>query len=216
MTRPILFSDRGCPFAHRVLALVHHLGLDLDHRQSVLGTKPAGLERYASSKPIPLLVDGPLVLTESRVMLEHLAEREAWTDAWPASLPERTLHRQAMAIADAWIGAVLTGRAPLDPDSQRTADRLDALEAATRLGPPRPSLLALHLAPMWFHASRLRADLALGALLRTRPALADWLEQALALPCVQATTGDVAVIRADVERALSAGPIDLTGVRTAS
>jgi len=81
----ILFSDRGCAFAHRVRALLDHLQCPVDLRESMVGEKPEALYQYSSSGRSPLLVHGDLVLMESRVMLEHLAEYYAFEDSYPTS-----------------------------------------------------------------------------------------------------------------------------------
>ena len=82
----ILFSDRGCPFTHRVLAFFEHLGCPPDLRESTVGEKPEGLSQYSASGRIPLLVHGDLVLTESRVMLEHLADYYEFQESYPPDL----------------------------------------------------------------------------------------------------------------------------------
>ena len=92
----ILFSDRSCPYAHRVLALALHLGIALERREAPVGDTPDGLQGYSAAHSLPLFVEGPLVLSESRVMLEHLAEAVGFVDAWPDDLAARTRHRQAM------------------------------------------------------------------------------------------------------------------------
>lgn len=202
---PILFSDRGCPFAHRVLALAEHLGAPLDRREAIVGEKPRGLSRYSTSGRIPLLVDGELVVSESRVILEHLAERHGFAEALPRSLVDRTRHRHAMAVTDAVLAPrlFLAAEAPMDP--RRLDDALSWIEDATARTEPAPSLLAFHLAPIGL---RFRWWLPSGAVTRAilaRPALARWLDDAAELDAVARTSPDLATHCADVARARSAG-----------
>ncbi|TNF28732.1 MAG: glutathione S-transferase family protein, partial [Deltaproteobacteria bacterium] len=177
---PVLFSDRGCPFAHRVLALFEHLGCPVERRESLVGDRPEGLERYSASGRIPLLVHGELVLTESRVILEYLTERYGFADALPRDLGDRALHRHAMVVADEHLVPRLTGKASGD-DERRLADALDALEAATATAPPRPSLLALHLGPLWLAFGSWQPYGAVTRAIEARPQLREWLDGAARL-----------------------------------
>jgi glutathione S-transferase len=206
-SRPLLFSDRGCPFAHRVLALLHHLRCGVEHRESVVGAKPEGLARYSKSGRIPLLVHEGLVLTESRVILEYLVERYALADAVPVELGARTLHRHAMAVADEHLAPRLARRGKAEHDF-RLADALDALEVATAQSPPRADLLALHLGPLWraFRAWRPEGPVTLA--IEARPALREWLDGAASLDCVERTAADPACLAEDLARARAAGLID--------
>lgn len=202
---PILFSDRSCPFAHRVLALLEHLGAPVERRESPVGEKPDGLERYSWAKRIPLLVHGDLVLTESRVILEHLAEYHGFADAYPADLAARSLHRHAMAVVDRAIVPVIFGRKQADADDPLLADTLRALAVATATVAPRPCLLALHVAPMW---QRARCWQPAGVVVRAveaHSALCRWLDAVAELDCVMRTAPDRAAHLEDLARARQAG-----------
>ncbi len=203
---PILFSDRGCPFAHRILALLDHLEVPVERRESTVGAKPAGLEQYSVALRIPLLVHGDLVLTESRVIAEYLAEHHGFADAYPDDVVARSLHRHAMALFDRTIVPILFDRARAD-DSQLD-DVLRALAAATATETtPRPCLLSLHVAPMWL---RLRWWQSTGAVVnatRNHPALRTWLDATTELACVTRTAPDREAHLEDVARARRAGLI---------
>jgi len=188
---PILFSDRGCPFAQRVIALADHLGVALERREVAYGERPEGIERYARSAPVPLLVDGDLVLTESRVMLEHLAERHGFAEAFPEELAARTLHRHAMAVTDDVLAPLLFGRRT-DVSEGRLDDGLGSVEAAIATADAAPCLLAFHLAPMWQRCLAWSPEGLLTHAIRARPRLGGWLEAAAALPSLERTAHDPA------------------------
>jgi glutathione S-transferase len=201
----ILFCDRGCPFAHRVHALVEHLGCDLDVRESAIGQKPAGLDRYSASERIPLLVDGDLVLTESRVILEHLAERFELPEAYPAQLGRRSLHRHAMAVVDDFLVPRLFELAPVREDEPRLRDVLDTLEAGTATTPPRLDLLTFHVTPIWLRFGSWHPAGVITRAIEARPSLRQWLDDAAALDCLRRTAPDPITEAEDLARARQAG-----------
>ncbi len=196
----ILFHDRGCPFTHRVLALADHLGLELDYRQSLVGDVPPGLDQYSANGSIPLLVDDGLIIIESRVMLEHLAERHHWEDAYPADLPSRTRHRHAMAVTDEHLAPALMNGAP----PRRLADILDTLEGVIG-GAPRPCLLTFHVAPIWLRFRLWRPSGEIVRAIGDRPSLCRWLDDAVALDAIANTSPDPETHAIDMARAREAG-----------
>lgn len=185
MSAPLeLFVDRGCPYAHRVLALLAHLGVDARVSEGPVGGPIPGLARYSRSGRVPLLVDGSLVIGESRVMMEHLAERHAMKHALPEGLAARTLHRHAMAIFDPQFGSRLLHETPLPTD--RLEEVVDAIEVAARGAQPG-SLLAFHLAPFWLRLRLWRPRNPITIALSARASLAAWLDAAAEHPAVAAT-----------------------------
>lgn len=171
----------------------------------MVGEKPEGVHDYSASGRIPLLVHGDLVLTESRVMLEYLAAHHPFADAYPHDLGARTLHRHAMAVVDDFLARRLL-RPTGDEEGPRLEDVLRALEAATS-APPLPSLLSLHVAPIWL---RFRLWWPKGGITRAieaRPALSAWLDAAVELDCLARTAPDPATHMEDVARARRAGLI---------
>lgn len=202
---PVLFSDRGCPFAHRVLALLGHLGAPVERRESPVGEKPDGLEQHSAAGYLPLLVHGDLVLTESRVMLEHLAEHHGYTDAYPADLAARSLHRHALAVVDRTLVPLLFGRKHAEPGDPRLEDGLAALAAATATVEPRPSLLALHVAPMWLRFRWWQPASVVTRAIEARTSLAVWLDATIELACVTRTAPDRIAHLEDLSRARQAG-----------
>lgn len=184
--RPILFSDEGCPFAHRVLAMLDHLGVDVDHREAPPHQRPAGLARYSPSLRVPLFVHGNLVVGESAILLDHLAEEHGLPRAWPAPLRDRTVQRQAMALAEAAIVPVLFKGDEAVP-SARLAECIDVLERALAGTPAAPSVPAFHLAPIWLRLRWWRPEGVATRGILARPALAEWLDRVAAIPAVART-----------------------------
>jgi glutathione S-transferase len=185
-----------------VLALATHLGLELDIHESVIGEKPEGVFAYSARGAIPLLVHGEVVLIESRVMLEHLAEHAGWTDALPGDLALRSRHRLAMAIADLVLAAHLFSDAP---DEGRIEDACRALGAATRTTPAAPCLLAFQAAPIWARYRLFRPDHPIVAHVERDRPLTAWLDAVAALPSVVCNLPDRTVIAEDIARARRAG-----------
>lgn len=200
---PVLFAERGCPYAHRVLALAAARDIPLELRSAPVGRRPEGIERHAPSAPVPLLVHGGLVLWESRVMLEHLAAHFGPTDGLPADPVARTLHRHAMAVMDGTLARALLTGAPLE--APRLDDTIDAIAVATALAPPAPNLLAFHLAPVWRAARRWRPNAVAVRAVGARPALERWLTEAAALDSLERTAPTPEQEREDLSHARALG-----------
>lgn len=197
----ILFADRGCPFAHRVLALCEQLGCLLDLHESKVGEKPEGIYQYSSSGMIPLLVHGDLVLTGSRVILEHIAEYYAFANAYPTELGARSLHRHAMAVMDDFFAPLLFGRTGADVDGPRLDDALRVLEVATATVKPQAHLLAIHIAPIWLRFRVWYPGHVVTQTIEARPALCSWLDAALRINCLKSTAPDPVTHQQDLARA---------------
>jgi glutathione S-transferase len=202
---PILYSDRGCPFAHRVLALVEHLGCPIEGHESALGEKPSGVFRHSASGRIPLLAHGELAITESRVMLEYLSETFDFADAYPAELQGRTLHRHAMAVVDDFFASALFRPSDVEIAGLRLDDAVRDLATATATVSPRPCLLAFHVAPIWLRFRVWHPNGAVTRAIEANPPLRDWLDAAVALEAITRTAPDPAVHRGDLARARQAG-----------
>jgi glutathione S-transferase len=201
MVAPALYADRGCPFAHRVLALLDELGVAPELRIALPGDVPDGLRAFSPTGRIPLLVHGDIAIGESRVMLEHLAEAYDFDAAFPRDLARRTRHRQAMALMDGVIGPHLFRAGPPNAkEMARLEECLDVLGELTA-DPPAPSLLAFHLAPTWLRFQWWRPESPVTAAIRARTKLRAWLDAAAALPSVKRTAPDAAENIADFEHA---------------
>jgi glutathione S-transferase len=199
--RPLVLADRGCPFAHRVFALLAHLGVEVDCREVPAGQQPDGLVELSPSGRVPLLVHGAVVIGESRVMLEHLAEVYGFESSYPRDLDRRTLHRHAMAVMDGIVAPRLF-RADAAADA-RLSECLDAFEHLA-LEPPEPCLLTFHLAPLWLRFQWWRPEGAVTQAIRARRTLAAWLDGAAALAAVARTAPDAGANTADFQRMAAA------------
>lgn len=197
---PQLFFDRGCPFAQRVLALLEHLGQPVDRHMSRVGDKPAGVERYSPSGRIPLLVHGDLVLTESRVMLEYLAEHHGFVDPCSANLAIYSLHRNAMAVVDDYLVPLLFGRTHVGPDEPRLDEALGTIEEVTATVVPGPCLLAFHVTPIWRAFQSWRPSGVVTRAIQARTGLREWLDAAARLDCLARTAPDSATHAASPKR----------------
>lgn len=186
--------------------MLDYLDVAFNRREAALGTKPAGIERYSPSGRIPLLVHEGLTISESRVILDYLAGRYGFADAYPDDLVPRTRHRYAIAVADDVLAPLLFPGAVAD-NELRTTEVLDAMEAATATVRPGASMLAMHLGPLWFAFRAWHPGGPTTRAIRARPALHEWLEAAAALPFVTRSATDPAIVARDLRRARDAGLI---------
>jgi glutathione S-transferase len=185
--RPHVFADQGCPFAHRVFALLDHLDLAYDLTESPLGEKPPGLERWSPSGRVPFFVHGPLAIGESRVILEYLAEEYGMESGCPRGPVERARQSHAMALFDTSVVPRIFG----DDDAFRRdhlAECLDVLTSVARASPPEPSVLAFHVAPMWLRLQWWRPEVRATREIRERPELAAWLDAVASLASIVRTS----------------------------
>lgn len=157
-----LVADEGCPFAHRILALGVHLGLDLATVEVPIGSKHPVAAAHSPTGRVPLLVHGALVLGESVVIGDYLAEVFGWP-GFPDPPGERARHREAMALFDSFVVPGVFQPLPVHPRAEETLELLDVLVAGL---PEEPSRLAFHLAPfylrlvLWYPEGPLRAAVA--------------------------------------------------------
>lgn len=204
MTDLTLYSDYGCPFAHRVLALVAQLGVDVAHELVPIGSQPTPEGATVLGLPMLEVGDGVLVLTESRAINEYLAERFDYGAAFPETLVDRSAHRHALALVDAYLAPAVLGTLS-EFQAEKLAGSLAAFERAMTEG-PQPSLFALHIAPSWRWLSRIRGSRNRAVrLIETRPALRDWLERVLEHPSLASTTPDDRRILSEVAEAREDG-----------
>ena len=98
---------------------------------------------------VPVLVTQDLVLTDSRVILEYLADKHA--GLWPSSSAERALAREVWCYADAKLGPAARALV-FERREKKPADVDPAVidEAAARWNAAMPKLDALLGGRQWF------------------------------------------------------------------
>jgi glutathione S-transferase len=180
----MVFADRDCPYAHRIIAMLEHLGVAHDRHEVPIGQKPEGLHRWSPSGRIPVLVVGDVALGESRVVLEYLAEAHGYAGAFSGDLVQRTLEKHAMALVDGHVAPLLFRGGPIA--EARLAECLDLIADATRRA-PREGVLAFHAAPVWQRFAWWRPESHVTLAVRARPHLHAWLEASVSLPAVVRT-----------------------------
>jgi len=183
-----------------VLALLDHLERPVRLRESAVGDKPEGVTEYSASEQIPLLVHGDLVLTESRVMLEHLAEFHGFEGAFPAELSARTLHRHGMAVVDCVIAPLLFRKLD-ESEEARLDETITALDTIARAAPVEPSLFAFHVGPIWLRFRWWQPQGPVTRAFETRPRLRDWLDAATQLDALRRTAPNRAAHIAQAQQA---------------
>lgn len=185
-----LFFSTGCPYAQRSRALLTHLGEPFEPREIDLASKPADFLAISPSGKVPLLEEDGFVLYESAVVNEYLAERLNWR-GFSTDVQERALERLAIAQFDGVINPAFyalfkSPETPLAPNVIREIEQL----AKTVRGKPVDSLLGFHIAPFWVRWVWVDPESEVIKRVRAEEGLADWLDQAAALPAIVSTNPD--------------------------
>jgi glutathione S-transferase len=201
-----LFHAPICPFAQRARALLEHLELpyesrvvDLENRDSeFLGLSPSGL--------VPLLVDSgvpglqsdegvvqPLLLYESRILVDYLIERGGWQGAWASDIGMRYLQRLAVQRFDDLI-VPLHYRSMANPSALGELElaeiRVELERLATIIEQTHGQVvgaMAFCLAPFWARISWMRAHAPMLSILMENDIVRFWLDRALELPAIART-----------------------------
>lgn len=197
-----------CPFAHRTLALLEHLDVDHESVEIDLDDRPRGFLDRSPTGRVPMLEEGELLLYESRVINEYLAEREGWESAYPADVGLRARHRLAMkqwdaVVIDAWYPSLGSGE--IGEDAREPIRRELAELAATVADPATrtESLLGFHCATHWVRMRILDGASPLPGWVESGwPPLATWLDRSADVPAIGATLPDPGSIRAGYARYL--------------
>jgi len=83
-----LFYFAPSHHSRRVLAVIHHLGLEveLEHRDLPSGQhRTPDIQALSPNGMLPLLVDGDVVVAESNAIMQYLADRQGATPLYPAA-----------------------------------------------------------------------------------------------------------------------------------
>ena len=197
--RRVLYSHPGCPFAHRTRALLNHLEVDFELRDTSLIFKDREFMRLSPTGKVPMWVEADgSVLFESAIIAEYLGESVGFA-GWSEDAPTRARQRLAVQQFDAVIVPLLFYRPVrmwplrwLRARERRAIDgELDLLESLVESTPTR-SHLGLMLAPFWVRFRLISFMIGAEATMRSRPRLAAWLDEAAQLPEVQVTMADKA------------------------
>lgn len=82
-----LYNFRLSPNSIKVWAVIHHLGLEMQHEEVVFGEEPTmASDHYGELNPnrrMPTLVDGDFSLWESNAIMQYLAHKAGARDLWP-------------------------------------------------------------------------------------------------------------------------------------
>lgn len=189
-----LYVHPDCPFVHRPRALLKRFDAEYESIEIDLDDRPDAFLSLTPTGKVPLLVEGELVLYESRIVDAYLAERFEWSRAWPDDPAARARHRLAIeqwdaVVLPAWY-ASLKADGPI-PDENREAveDELDELERTVRRWSDGEvdTLLGFHCATHWTRIRALAGHSEVHDRIRDRSGTAAWLDRAADLEPVRAT-----------------------------
>jgi glutathione S-transferase len=185
-----LFFADGCPYAHRTRALLTLLGQPFSPEVVDLKNKSPQFLALSPTGAVPLLEDDGLVLFESAVINEYLAEKFAWPHAFSADLRQRARERLMMKRFDDLIVSTFF-QSVKDPavleQKPNWRREVTILGEVVRDRAPA-SLLGLHIAPHWLRMNWLAPGSAM--LTAMRDAAGAWLEAVVTLPAVVSTSPD--------------------------
>lgn len=192
MDRVTIHCDYGCPYAHRLEALLTHLRVDYDVEHTHEG-------------PIPRIAAGDLKLYETSVITSFLVESLDWREALPSAPAERAAHRLAIRqIENVWSAGLDDMKGALSDRARvRLELELDDLAALCEHTPSAPCLLAFAAVPFWIRWRWLDFDPML-ARIASRPELHAWLVRGETLPAVVTTTPDKERAIAEAKRVVAA------------
>ncbi|MCO4746252.1 MAG: glutathione S-transferase N-terminal domain-containing protein [Proteobacteria bacterium] len=179
-----LIADEGCPYGHRIRALAAHLELGLQVVEGPIGQAHPEALAHSPTGRVPLLVHGSLVLGESVVIGDYLADLGDWR-GFPAGPGERARHREAMALFDLYLAGLVFRPRPVSPRAEEVLDRLQELVLAFDVSPCR---LAFHVAPFFLRVLHWYPEGPLLQAIAGRPGLRAWLHASCALDPVLATS----------------------------
>lgn len=95
-----LFTNKLCPYSHRVRIVLAEKGVNAEFVEVDLGNKPDELMELNPYGTVPTLVDRDLVLYESNIILEYLEERFPHPPLMPVYPVARGRNRLMMSRVD--------------------------------------------------------------------------------------------------------------------
>lgn len=198
-----LYMHPACPFAHRPRALLARFDVEHEEVEIDLDDRPEEFLSLTPTGKVPLLVEGDLVLYESSIVDEYLADRFDWDRAWPDDPAARARQRLAMerwdaVVLPAWYRSLKEGGPIAVEERQAVEGELEQLDRTIRLrtGDGADTLLGFHCATHWIRIRALADYSEVHERIRERTASAEWLDRAADLDAVRATSPDEDAIRA--------------------
>lgn len=102
-----LYYRADCPFCWKVRIFLKEIGLDVEEIAVEFGTKHPDVVAFNPNATVPVLVDGDLVLFESAVIIEYLADKFPQFPLMDGSPEQRATIRQMHSYSDSSTGKVL-------------------------------------------------------------------------------------------------------------
>ncbi|KAL8383591.1 hypothetical protein RB595_010674 [Gaeumannomyces hyphopodioides] len=142
-----LYTNYGCPFAHRIHIALAELGLPFEEVAIDLSNKPADFLAVNPAGLVPALVYGEHIITESAVIAQFLVDAQPAGSVKtpllpPPGTPEAALARARVALfADAWM-------TKLFPLFARALVAAKTLDEATAAGAELNDGITTHLEPL--------------------------------------------------------------------
>jgi glutathione S-transferase len=189
-----LYAADGCPFAHRTRALLTQLEQPFELHTIDLANKPADFLALSPNGKVPLLVDGELKLYESFILSLYVAEKFNWTPAFSSDVGVRARQRLGMLQFDELIVSAfyrsLSGD-PIEGERRDTIKKaLNEIERTVEKTGGVDNLFGYHCATHWVRMGWLKDESPLMPIIEEHVSLTEWLDDAAALPAVQATLPD--------------------------
>ncbi len=121
-----LYHRPDCPFCWKVRIFLQEAGIELQEIAVKLGERHPDVIALNPNATVPVLIDGDLVLWESAVIVEYLAEKFLITDLMGSSLIQRAQIRQIHSYSDHAVGKILFPyiKQVRESDDHRAADEL--------------------------------------------------------------------------------------------
>ncbi len=191
-----LYYADECPYAQRVRALLRHLGMAFQGVRVDLAARPVEFLDLSPTGKVPLLVDGPLILHESSIICDYLAEKAGWHDAWGRDLVLRTQQRLAMRRFEDFL-LPFHYQSMRDP-SGLTMEKIRELrleltrfvETIRRSGSTPVNMPGFLLAPFWARIRWMGAHAPVLSLIMENISLVSWLESTLEVAAIRETLPD--------------------------
>jgi glutathione S-transferase/RNA polymerase-associated protein len=198
-----LYDNAFSPYAFKVRAVVYEKHLPVEHREIRSETQRAELLAVSPRGEVPALVDGDTAVYDSTIICEYLEERHPTPPLLPADAAGRARARAIERIADTQVDplVIVLGMAKVMRPEVGKSHPDAIVQAAGALARQWSALDAMLGDREWFVGSFSRADIAVAAHMAgavfmgdgptaATPALAAWVERALARPSIARAAGE--------------------------